>query len=105
MLKVLFLTAIGAVFCRLAPHPPNAVPMGALALFAGACLPRKWAWLVPVAVFALTDFVIDSALGRPLVDVSRWIIYATAALTTLIGPLANRPKVGTWLLPMLSLSA
>ena len=52
---------------------------------------------------ALTDFVIDSALGRPLMDVSRWIIYATVGVTTLIGPLAKRPKVGPWLLPILSL--
>jgi len=105
MRKALFLTALGAIFCRLVPHPPNAVPMGALALFAGACLPRRWAWVVPVAVMALTDFVIDSALGRPLLDVSRWIIYATVGLTTLIGSLAKRPKVGPWLLPILSLSA
>ena len=105
MRKALFLTALGAILCRLVPHPPNAVPMGALALFAGACLPRRWAWLVPVAVMGLTDFVIDSALGRPLLDVSRLIIYATVGLTTLIGPLAKRPKVGPWLLPILSLSA
>ncbi len=105
MRKALFLTALGAILCRLVPHPPNAVPMGALALYAGACLPRRWAWLVPVAVMGLTDFVIDSALGRPFLDVSRWIIYATVGLTTLIGPLVRRPKVGPWLLPALSLSA
>lgn len=105
MRTALFLTAIGALFCRLVPHPPNAVPMGALAIYAGACLPRRWAWLVPVAVMALSDFVIDSVLGRPLLDVTRWIIYGTIAATTLIGPLAKRPKVGPWLLPALSLSA
>ena len=105
MRTALFLTAIGALFCRLVPHPPNAVPMGALAIYAGACLPRRWAWLVPVLVMALSDFVIDSVLGRPLLDVSRWIIYATIAGTTLLGPLAKRTKVGPLLLPALSLSA
>jgi hypothetical protein len=105
MRKALFLVAIGAVFYRLVPHPPNAVPMGALALYAGACLPRRWAWLVPVAAMGLSDFVIDWTIGRPFFDVSRWIIYATMGATTLLGPIANRPKFGRLLLPVLSLSA
>ena len=51
MLKVLSLIAVGAIY-RLVPHPVNAVPMGALALFAGATLSRRWAWIVPVAAMA-----------------------------------------------------
>jgi hypothetical protein len=103
--KAIFLIAIGVVFNRLIPHPVNAVPIGALALFAGVTLSRRWAWIVPVAAMALSDLVIDPALGRPLLDVSRLIIYATVGATTLLGPLAKRPKVGRWLLPALSLSA
>jgi hypothetical protein len=79
--------------------------MGALALFAGASLSRRWAWLVPVAAMGLSDFVLDSFYGRALLDPSRFLIYATYAGTTLLGPLANRPKVGPWLLPGLSLVA
>ncbi len=104
MLKALSLIAVGAIY-RLIPHPWNAVPMGALSLYAGASLPRRWAWIVPVAAMGLSDLVLDPALGRPLGDPSRWIIYATFALTTLMGPLAKRPKVGLWLLPALSVSA
>jgi uncharacterized protein DUF6580 len=104
MLKVLSLIAVGAIY-RLVPHPVNAVPMGALALFAGASLPRRWAWIVPVAAMALSDLVLDSFYGRALLDPTRWLIYATYAATTLMGPLANRPKVGPWLLPVLSLAA
>jgi hypothetical protein len=105
MAKAIFLIAIGVVFNRLVPHPPNAVPIGALALFAGASLSRRWAWVVPVAAMALSNLAIDSTLGRPLMDASHLIIYATVAATTLLGPLAKRPKVGPWLLPALSLSA
>lgn len=108
MRTALFLTAGGALFCtalRLIPHPPNAVPMGALAIFAGASLPRRWAWLLPVVVMALSDLVIDSAMGRPLMDVSRWIIYGTIAGTTFIGPLAKRFSGRLWLLPALSFAA
>ena len=53
----LFLIAVGAIY-RLVPHPVNAVPMGALALFAGASLPRRWAWIVPVAAMGLSDLVL-----------------------------------------------
>jgi hypothetical protein len=105
MAKAIFLIAIGVVFNRLVPHPPNAVPIGALALFAGATLSRRWAWMIPVAVMVLSNLAIDSALGRPLLDASHLIIYTTVGAITLLGPLAKRPKVGPWLLPALSLSA
>ncbi|HYY70092.1 MAG TPA: DUF6580 family putative transport protein [Terriglobales bacterium] len=40
---------------RLAPHPPNFAPVGALSLYSGARL-RSWqAYLIPVLVLALTD--------------------------------------------------
>jgi hypothetical protein len=104
MLKILSLIALGAIY-RLVPHPVNAVPMGALALFAGASLPRRWAWVVPVAAMGLSDLVLDSFYGRALLDPTRWLIYGTYAATTLMGPLANRAKVGPWLLPALSVGA
>jgi hypothetical protein len=107
MRKVLSLIALGAIY-RLIPHPVNAVPMGALSLYAGASLSRRWAWIIPVAAMALSDLALlplDAAYGRPFLDPARLLIYATFALTTLLGPLARRPKVGPWLLPLLSLSA
>ncbi len=104
MLKFLFLIAIGAIY-RLVPHPVNLVPMGALALYAGASIPRRWAWAIPVAAMGLSDLFLDFATGRPFSDPSRWLIYGSFALATLLGPLAKRPKVGPWLLPVLSLSA
>jgi hypothetical protein len=104
ILKALSLIALGAVY-RLVPHPWNAVPMGGLSLYAGASLPRRWAWTVPLAAMGLSDIVLDYANGRPLLDVSRWLIYATFAAVTLMGPLARRAKIGPWLLPALSISA
>jgi hypothetical protein len=79
--------------------------MGALALYAGASLPRRWAWIVPVAAMGLSDLVLDYATGRSFFDVTRWLIYATFAGVTLLGPLANRAKTGPFLLPVLSLGA
>jgi len=81
----------------------NFVPMGAVALYAGARLPRRWAWLVPVAALILSDIVLDYGMQRPFLYLSRWTIYGTIAATTLLGPIANLPKIGRWLLPFLSL--
>jgi hypothetical protein len=43
------------VVMRLLPHPANLVPVGAIALFAGAVLPRKYGWWLPLAILAISD--------------------------------------------------
>jgi hypothetical protein len=78
--------------------------MGAVALYAGYRLPRRWAWLVPVSAIVLSDLVLDFGTPRPLFELSRWTVYATLAATTLLGALAGMPRFGRWLLPVLSLS-
>ena len=52
---------------------------------------------------AISDFFIDHDRSRPLFELTRWTIYATLAATTLFGPLANSPRFGRWLLPVLAL--
>ncbi|MDP3725525.1 MAG: hypothetical protein Q8R20_03600 [Nanoarchaeota archaeon] len=47
-----------SVLLRLLPHPPNIVPMGALALFAGARGKTKWSMGAPLAAMAISDLVI-----------------------------------------------
>ncbi|MBI3324323.1 MAG: hypothetical protein HYZ92_03490 [Candidatus Omnitrophica bacterium] len=49
---------IFGVAARLLPHPPNATPVAAIALFGGATLPRRLAWWLPLAVMVLSDLVI-----------------------------------------------
>jgi hypothetical protein len=71
--------------------------------FHGSRLPRRWAWVVPIAAMAISDYFLDHNRSRPLFELTRWTIYATFAATTLIGPLANLPRFGRWLLPFLSL--
>ncbi len=86
-------------------HLWNLVPMGAIALYAGAKLPRRWAWLVPVAGMVVSDLVLDHGRGRSINELWRWVAYATLAASTLIGPLARRHKLGLWRYPALSLGA
>ncbi len=106
MLTAIWLTVL-AVLCRLASPKLlawNFVPMGAVAIYAGARLPRRWAWLVPVAAFILSDFALDYGTQRPIFDLTRVTVYATIAVTSLLGVFARRGKSGIWRLPLLSLS-
>ncbi|MDX2036816.1 MAG: DUF6580 family putative transport protein [Isosphaeraceae bacterium] len=77
------------VLCRVVPHPPNAVAIGAIALYAGARLPRRWAWIVPVASMILADLILDWGSGRSWLSGSRLVGYAAYAAITLLGPLAR----------------
>lgn len=79
--------------CRLLPHEWNLVAVGGVALYAGARLPRRWAWAVPVAAMVLSDLVIDwGHADRPALSVSRLTIYGTFAAIAVLGLLARRAK-------------
>lgn len=43
------------VAMRLLPHPANLAPVGAIALFGGAILPRRYGWWLPLAVMMVSD--------------------------------------------------
>jgi len=75
---------------RLLPHPPNAVALGALALYAGARLPRRCALLVPLAAMALSDFFLDFGTGRAAVTLVRGADYAAFAGIVLLGRARGR---------------
>lgn len=97
------LIALG-VLSRLIPHPPNAVAMGALALYAGARLPRRWAVAVPLAAMFLSDLMLDYGTSRSLFSPVRLTSYATFAVIVLLGRLP-RPNVGALVRVEMSLGA
>src|SRR5687768_6107704 len=98
------LIVFGAL-CRIIPHPPNFSPFGALSLYAGARLPRRWGWAVPIAAMALSDMIIDLGSGRSTFSVVRATIYATYAATALLASWALRGRSSPWTLPAWSLAA
>ena len=51
----------------------------------------------------ISDLMLDRDRSRPLFELTRWAIFVTLAATTLLGRLANSPRVGRWLLPVLAL--
>ena len=46
------------VVARLVPHPPNATPLMAIALFGGTYLAKRWAILLPLGIVAISDVLI-----------------------------------------------
>ncbi len=59
-------TLIGfGVIMRLLPHPANIAPVGAIALFGGATLGKRFGWWLPVAVMAISDVMIGFYTSMP----------------------------------------
>ncbi len=67
-----------AVVLRLLPHPPNFAPIGAMALFGGAYLNKKYALIVPLVAMFFSDFFLGFHSTIPFV-------YGSFLLTGLIG--------------------
>ena len=64
---------------RFVPHPPNATPIAAMALFSGAAFSnRVLAYLVPLAAMLISDLVIGF-------HSTVWYVYAGVAITVLVG--------------------
>jgi vitamin B12 transporter len=89
MTTAVLLVLLGAL-SRLLPHPPNFAPLGALALYSGSRLPRRWAWVVPLSAMALSDLLLDFGTGRAPISMMRATIYGTFAAIVLLGRLARQ---------------
>ena len=49
-----------AAFSRLAPHPPNFTPILSIALFAGYSFKNNYAFMVPLSIMLVSDYLIGS---------------------------------------------
>src|SRR5712692_8798487 len=72
----LLLTVFG-VIARLLPHPPNFAPVGATSVFAGARLPMWQAYLVPLALMAITDPILAGFYHVPVYSKYQLFAYAS----------------------------
>lgn len=82
----LSLTVLGAI-ARLLPHPPNFAPVGSMSLFAGARLPVWQAYLVPLALMAITDPILARFYygGVPAYRPFQIFIYASFLISVWMG--------------------
>lgn len=51
-----------AIITRLLPHYPNFTALGAAALFGGAYLHRKYAFLIPIAALFVSDLILNNLI-------------------------------------------
>ncbi len=103
MTTAILLVLLGAL-SRLIPHPPNFVALGALALYAGARLPGRFAWAVPLCAMVLSDLALDAGTGRAAISPVRIAVYAAFAAIVAFGR-AARSDWGAPRLAALSISA
>lgn len=76
---VLAAMVASAALARLIPHPPNFTPVGAMALFGGACVAdRRIALLLPLAALFLSDLFLGLHVLIP-------VVYGSFALNVLLG--------------------
>lgn len=99
---VLALLILITALSRLLPHPPNATPMIALALFGGAYFnSKKQAFLVPLVAMLLSDIGLDLLYGYTFFTPMRIVVYSCFVLITAMGfLLKNRVRI----MPVLSTS-
>jgi hypothetical protein len=74
----IFLVIIGGILSRLLPHPPNFVPITAIALFAGSRFNKKTAFVIPFIIMFLTDLILGF-------HSTMLFIYGSFLLTTILG--------------------
>lgn len=87
---VLTMMIVSAAVARLLPHPPNFTPIGAMALFAGACFAdRRLAYLIPMIALLLSDAVIGFHTLMP------WVYGSTALVVWLGRGVRRLPTVVT----------
>ena len=92
-----FLIILLAVAARLIPHPPNFVPIGALALFSGSNFKKKTAYLIPLSAMFLSDIFLG-------LHSTIFFVYLSFILITFIGNRIKSLKFSSLLLASLGSS-
>ena len=92
MYRLRFLVLAGMILAaaafRLMPHPPNFAPIGAMAIFGGACFAsRRAAFVVPLAAMFLSDLAIGLLSGNLSLGLHRLlpVVYGSFALMVCLG--------------------
>lgn len=80
LFATVFSLIIFGIFIRLIPHIPNFAPVGAIALFGGAMLGRRFAVWLPLAIMMVSDLVIGAYSGM----IITWIAFALVGVFGLL---------------------
>lgn len=86
LIPAFVLIALG-IAARFLPHPANFAPIGAIAIFSGLYLPKKWALSLPLAAMFFSDLFIGLYAWPIMLSV-----YAGFVIMGLIGLLVRKNK-------------
>ena len=75
---IAFLLVFVAAFSRLLPHPANFTAIGAIALFGGVYLEKRFAFVVPILAMLFSDYFIGFYSGM-------YWVYGSFVIVGLIG--------------------
>lgn len=79
------------IAARFLPHPANFAPIGAIAIFSGIYLPKKWALVLPLAALFFSDLFIGFYAWPIMLSV-----YASFIIMAVIGLAVRKYKnIGT----------
>ena len=84
---VIYLLLALGIICRFIPHAANFAPIGAIAIFSGLYLPKKYAIIVPVIALLISDFFIGFYSWRIMLSV-----YGSFAIMGTLGLWARKNK-------------
>jgi hypothetical protein len=77
---------VAAVATRILPHPPNFTALGAMGLFAGVYVNRRWAaFVVPLVVMLISDAILSLMWFGELRANQDWFSYFLFAAIVLMG--------------------
>ena len=95
--RFIFITTaiVVAAISRLLPHVPNFTPIGAMALFGGACFSnKKFAFIIPLLAMFISDSILQLVSGIGFHNTMIYV-YASFVLITFIGIyIRNNTKAG-----------
>jgi hypothetical protein len=79
------LLTLAAAAYRLAPHPWNIAPLGAIALLGGMQMGRRYALWLPILALVLTDLILNVRMGYSMLYWPRAFDYGAFALIGALG--------------------
>lgn len=82
----LFLVIFG-ILLRLLPHKMNFAPIGAIALFSGVYLPKRWNFVIPLLALLISDYFLK------FYGTLMFFTYGSYVLMTLLGQIYKKYRI------------
>lgn len=75
---------------RIIPHPPNFSPVGGLSVYSGAKLKGKTAFILPIFLMLVTDFLLSQIHGYEMFHTTTLFVYGSILINVILGKILLR---------------